>query len=89
MGTGIFMFIRRVCFLAFSVAVITVGAQGTESDLRLVEASARQEWQTVRVLLSESADVNVQRADGATALLWAAHWDEHKVAELLLGADCS
>ena len=91
MGTGVFMFMRRVCFLAFSVAVIAVGAQGAESDLRLVEASARQEWQTVRVLLSESADVNVQRADGATALLWAAHWDDFDTVARLLkaGADAN
>ena len=91
MGTGVFMFMRRVCFLAFSVAVIAVAAQGAESDFRLLEASARQEWQTVRVLLSESADVNVQRADGATALLWAAHWDDFDTVARLLeaGADAN
>ena len=31
--------------------------------------------QSVRALLEEGVDVNVSRADGATALLWATHWD--------------
>ncbi len=56
------------------------------SDLRLVDATARQDAAAVRQLIDEGIDVNASRADGATALLWAAHWDEHKVAELLLGA---
>jgi len=57
------------------------------SDLRLVDATARQDdAAAVRQLIDEGIDVNASRADGATALLWATHWDEHKVAELLLGA---
>ena len=42
-----------------------------------------------RALLDEGADVHARRADGATALLWAAHWDDLETVGLLLraGAD--
>ena len=56
------------------------------SDVRLVDATARQDAAAVRQLINEGLDVNASRADGVTALLWAAHWDEHKVAKLLLEA---
>lgn len=56
------------------------------SDLRLVDATARQDAAAVRQLIDEGIDVNAARADGVTALLWAAHWDEQKVAKLLLEA---
>lgn len=56
------------------------------SDLRLVNAVARQDKRTVRALLKEGVDVNVTRADGASALLWAAHWDDLETADLLLRA---
>jgi len=58
-------------------------------DLRLVRAAADQDTQLVRVLLEDGIDINVSRADGVTALLWAAHWDDHETVDLLLraGAD--
>ena len=31
-------------------------------------------------------DVNVSQADGATALMWAAHWDDLRTADLLIRA---
>jgi ankyrin repeat protein len=39
--------------------------------------------------VTQRADVNVRSADGSTALLWAAHWNDLATAELLLraGAD--
>ena len=73
--------------LALVVSTSTTAARG--QDMRLVDAAARQETHTVRALLDEGIDVNVPRADGATALLWAAHWDDlHLVGRLLrAGAD--
>ena len=55
-------------------------------DLRLVSAVATQDTHAVRALLDEAIDVNAARADGATALLWAAHWDDLQTADLLLRA---
>ena len=64
-------------------------AQGAADDLRLVDAAARQDSVVVRALLQEGVDVNAPQADGATALLWAAHWNDPDTVDLLLraGAD--
>ena len=58
----------------------------TSSDLRLVEAVKNRDQEAVRSLLKEHADVNTSQADGATALHWAAHWDDLETAELLIRA---
>ena len=76
--------------LVFLVAFWALGpAAAAAQDLRLVAAAAGQERETVLALLDEGADVNVARPDGATALLWAAHWDDVELVERLVraGAD--
>jgi len=55
-------------------------------DLRLVDAVAGQDADAARALLDEGVDVDAARADGVTALLWAAHWDDLGTAGLLLSA---
>jgi len=55
-------------------------------DLRLVDAASQQDRAAVRALLKERVNVNTPRADGSTALLWAAHWDDLEIVDLLLGA---
>jgi len=57
------------------------------SDLRLVEAAKAQNVEAVRSLLKQHADVNATQGDGATALLWAAHWNDLAMADALLHAD--
>ena len=57
-----------------------------EADLRLVNAAARQDTETIRVLLNARVDVNTPQPDGATALHWAAHWSDLDTADLLLKA---
>ena len=37
-------------------------------------------------LINARVDVNAARADGATALLWAAHWNDLEIVDLLLAA---
>ena len=59
-------------------------AQGP--DDRLVTAVAEQDGQTIQRLLDEGVDPNAARADGATALLWAAHWDDLETADRLIAA---
>ena len=56
------------------------------SDLRLVDAVQRGDKEAVRSLLKQHADVNAPQADGATALAWAAHWDDLETADLLIHA---
>ena len=84
------MFMRQ-CGLACLLLglMLAAGAPLHASDARLIDAAAGQDAAAVRALVDEGADVNVRRADGATALLWAAHWDDLEMVELLLraGAD--
>jgi ankyrin repeat protein len=58
-------------------------------DLRLVEAAQRQDRVAVKALLQQRLDVNARQPDGATAIAWAAHWNDLEAAELLIraGAD--
>ena len=67
------------------VAVSGGGLQAASDDLRLLEAVKAQRWEAVPPLLAET-DVSAAQGDGATALHWAVHWDEHETAELLIRA---
>ncbi len=55
-------------------------------DLRLLAAAADGDTAAARHLVAAGADVNARRADGATALLWAAHRDDLELVDLLLRA---
>ena len=69
------------------VHLVTAGVVlAGEPDQRMVEAAAAQDWSVVRTLIGDGADVDGTRADGATALLWAAHWDHAETVERLLDA---
>ena len=59
------------------------------ADRPLVDAAQRAEWGAVRALVEQGADVTARQGDGATALHWAAYWDDLAVAGLLIeaGAD--
>ena len=74
-------------FLSFLLVISTVGvatAAGDES--RLAAAAANHDRSAVLALLAEGVDVDAPRADGATALLFAAHWDDVELAKRLLAA---
>ncbi len=88
---------RRCCLGLFLALWATVGVLAGEQDpgarvaaakqdLRLVGAVASQDRDAARALLAEGVDVNAARADGATALLWAAHWNDVDLARALLDA---
>ena len=64
----------------------TAGDIEAAGDARLVAAVAGQDWDTVRSLLADGADVKETLGDGGTALLWAAHWDRRDLAERLIAA---
>lgn len=76
--------LRRLVGL-WLVSMVSVG-MAAEPDLRLVTAVKERNPQAVRALLTEGVDVNTARADGATALLWATHWDDLDIVDLLLRA---
>ena len=64
--------------------VVSLGAAG--ADLRLVDAAKTRDWEAVGTLLREGVDVDTAQADGATALHWAAYWNERDTLERLIGA---
>ena len=66
--------------------VLSLANLGAGADLRLVDAAEHREARVVRALLAEGVDVNTPQADGATALHWAAHWDDGEIVDLLVHA---
>ena len=66
------------------LSLVNLAAAG--SDVRLVEAVQNQDKEAVRALLKQDVDVNTPQADGATALAWAAYWDDLDTANLLIRA---
>ena len=67
------------------LAVANLAVAGN-SDLRLVEALKRHDTAAAKALLRQKVDVNAPSADGATALHWAAHWNDVDLARLLMRA---
>ena len=88
--TIIAMSLRHVKALSlvvpFLVTLMIARAAAAEGDLRLVEAARNRNVQQIRALLGQRVDVNVRSHDGATALLWAAHWNDVEAADLLVRA---
>ncbi len=80
------MNIQRMVGIGIGVVLVAGAVFAAEPDLRLVQAAADKDRDAVRTLLAKKIDVNTARADGATALLWAAHWDDVAMADLLLRA---
>ncbi len=62
------------------------GSSSAGSGHRLVDAVQQRDFETARELLAAGGDVNVPQRDGATAVAWAAHWDEVDLTSELIGA---
>src|SRR5450631_3678329 len=75
------------CLLA-SFASLSAWA-ATAADTSLVDAVKTKNAVLAAELIKKHADVNAAQGDGATALHWAAHWDDVDTAALLIraGAD--
>jgi ankyrin repeat protein len=74
-----------VGFLAILLST-AIAPAAVAADLGLVNAAADQDKAAIQALLKQGADVNSARADGSTALLWSAHWDDLETVDLLLKA---
>src|SRR5688572_28763217 len=68
-----------------SVLVLMVSV-ASASDDRLIDAVRHKDIKTVQALLKQGADVNRPQGDGATALHWAAYWDDVPTGDALLRA---
>src|SRR3954463_10544326 len=68
-----------------SYAAAAAGAAGGGGYV-VANAARVQDKAALRALIRQKADVNAVMPDGATALHWAAHWDDLESASLLLKA---
>ena len=66
--------------------LFAVSCFAASADLRLVEAVKNRDQQAMQSALKDKASVNAAQADGATALHWAAHWNDLEAADQLLRA---
>ncbi len=78
----------RWAILGWTVAAAMGLATGDAfaADQPLADAAQRTDWSVVRTLIEQGADVTARQGDGATALHWAAYWDEVESADLLIDA---
>jgi len=73
--------------MKFVLALTAASALFASSlDTRLVDAEKKADKSTVQELLARHVDVNAPQPDGATALHWAAYWDDLDTAKALLAA---
>jgi len=85
--SGLLVLIRRGGVAALLLLVLHAVAAHAQTDRSLVDAAKQQDWATVQGLLkSRKANVNATQPDGATALAWAAYWDNADTAKRLLRA---
>src|SRR5215510_15115318 len=70
--------------LAIFLGITGLGAGST--DTRLVDAAEHRQTEDVLALVKRGIDVNAPQPDGATALHWAAHWNDVPTAKALLKA---
>jgi ankyrin repeat protein len=68
------------------IALIPLALLAGPTDYNLAGAEKKADRAAVRGLIEKHADVNAAAPDGATALHWAAYWDDVDTAKLLLQA---
>ncbi len=78
--------VRNLCSLSMMFLLSVIAADAQSTDLRLVEAARQREKEVVRSLLKQPVAISARQPDGATALHWAAHWDDLETADLLITA---
>jgi ankyrin repeat protein len=75
---------RRPGWLILPVVVFCLAAGA--ADHRLADAVEQRDARTIDTLLAKRADINAPQPDGATALHWAAHYDDLALVRRLLAA---
>ena len=77
----------RIFWISSLMVALGLGAMGAMvagNVGTLVDAAKNRDWIGVQTLLDGGADVNATHGDGATALHWAAYWDDPEGAMLLI-----
>ena len=75
--------------LLATLLLALTGLGAAAQDARLLDAARAADSAGVITLLKQGVSANARQADGATALHWAAHWDDVAMADALVraGAD--
>ena len=76
---------RGLTILAAAVLIAATSAPGAP----VADAAMRGDWDGVRTLVGQGADVNLAQGDGMTALHWAAVHDRAELVTFLADADAS
>ena len=77
----------KLKLVACLLPLATVAAFGASSgEARLADAVEHRDETAIATLMKQHADVNAAQPDGSTALVWAAHWNDLKTADLLIKA---
>ena len=79
------MHLRKFVVTASCLAcALLVASLSTAADTRVAEAAKQHDLDAVRALLKQHVDVNAPLPDGASALHWAAQWDDAALADMLV-----
>jgi ankyrin repeat protein len=77
--------VRALQCAALLLLIAPPVAAAADADLRLIEAVKSRNARATQTLL-KVVDVNTTQPDGATALHWAAHWNDVETADALIRA---
>ncbi len=77
--------LMRIASLAAALVLVCAGIAAAR-DSKVADAAEERSTSVLTALLKQKADVNAPQGDGATALHWAAHWDDLAMAAALLRA---
>ena len=77
---------RRRLLTAWCSVVAATALGATGADTPLADAAKQQDWDLVRTLVAQGTDTDSSQPDGATALHWAAYWNNEEVLALLTDA---
>ena len=67
-------------------SALATGRSATAGSDPLVDAARARDEAAVANLVEQQVDVDATAPDGATALHWAAHWDDLEIADVLIRA---
>ncbi|MYN63410.1 MAG: hypothetical protein F4X11_00015 [Acidobacteria bacterium] len=82
--------IRQQCVRLAAAGLLcsawAVAPAAGNSDRQIVDAAKDRDWATVGILLDRGVDADTRQGDGATALHWAAHWNDLPTVNRLIGS---
>ena len=82
--------IRQQCVRLAAAGLLcsawAVAPAAGNSDRQIVDAAKDRDWATVGILLDRGVDADTRQGDGATALHWAAHWNDLPAVNRLIGS---